>query len=466
MRWHFVMGLMLCGWYGSVAAVEAPGASVSQAAWNVHSASGAYRGTGDGDPTGRTGANVRLSAPPGVAAKQFGTASFALDAGALRGRRLRVTAQLAVADAPNGALLWIRADGPDKKMLGLANTQQDPVAGERRTAQRELLFDVPRGAQRLVFGVLLSGSGELTASGVRLIDEGASASARAVLDAAMDAMKTQALHRDRIDWPNIEADLRARLAPDSTSADAYPLLRELIAKLGDGHSFLMPPQAAQTTREQGRVRYEPKVELVGADIGYVRMPGYVGGGREQHRDFARSIGERIAAIAPRAGGGWIVDLRDNSGGSMWPMLAGLYPLLGPAVLGGDVAPGAALRPWNLAGAMGQSLSPPLPDLSRVPVAVLIGPHTSSSGEAVAIAFSGRADTRSFGQPSDGRSTSNRSIELPDGGMLLLTVARFADRNGKVFGDKIVPDVAVGDENSAAALDAARDWLKQREAAAH
>ncbi|KRB03401.1 hypothetical protein ASD86_21245 [Lysobacter sp. Root690] len=42
--------------------------------------------------------------------------------------------------------------------------------------------------------------------------------------------------------------------------------------------------------------------------------------------------------------------------------------------------------------------------------------------------SGRARARSFGQPSDGRSTSNEAIALPDGGTLLLSTAVFADRD--------------------------------------
>jgi len=36
--------------------------------------------------------------------------------------------------------------------------------------------------------------------------------------------------------------------------------------------------------------------------------------------------------------GWIIDLRGNSGGNMYPMLAGLSSLLGEGVLGYDVYP--------------------------------------------------------------------------------------------------------------------------------
>ena len=57
----------------------------------------------------------------------------------------------------------------------------------------------------------------------------------------------------------------------------------------------------------------------------------------------------------------------------------------------------------------------IPDFSPAPaVAVLTGPHTASSGEAVAIAFRGRPHTRSFGATTAGATTSPNSYRLTDG----------------------------------------------------
>ncbi|MBW8809212.1 MAG: peptidase S41, partial [Lysobacter sp.] len=285
---------------------------------------------------------------------------------------------------------------------------------------------------------------------------------REVFDVAIEAIKARALHRDRIDWGRTDAELRARLTADSGASAAYPLLRELIGALGDGHSFLMPPQAARDNAGSAKRTFEPVVKPLAGAIGYVAVPGF-SGGRDADRDaFARGIVERIGALAPNASAGWIVDLRGNSGGTMWPMLAGLRPLLGAGGIGGNVsAPGQPMRPWRLEQVMPNAATWPQPDLSAARVAVLIGPGTSSSGEAVAIAFSGRARTRSFGQPSDGRSTSNETIALPDGGTLLLTTATFADRSGRLFGSKIEPDVTVpGGDGSGAdpVLAAAQAWL--------
>ena len=73
------------------------------------------------------------------------------------------------------------------------------------------------------------------------------------------------------------------------------------------------------------------------------------------------------------------------------------------------------------------------------VAVLTGSLTSSSGEAVVTAFSGRPVTRSFGKATKGHSTANRGYRLSDGALLVLAVSTFADRTGILYGGKIEPD---------------------------
>src|SRR4029077_20489098 len=122
--------------------------------------------------------------------------------------------------------------------------------------------------------------------------------------------------------------------------------------------------------------------------------------------------------------------------NMWPMLAGLKPFLGAAELGAFVRPDGAGPPW-IAG-QGVGVEPPssLTALESSWVAVLTGPRTGSSGEAVTIAFRGRPHTRSFGQPTAGLSTANGTFPLPDGAMIVLTTAVDADRIGQRYGEKV------------------------------
>ncbi len=76
------------------------------------------------------------------------------------------------------------------------------------------------------------------------------------------------------------------------------------------------------------------------------------------------------------------------------------------------------------------------------VAVLIDALVASSGEAVAVSFRSRPDTRSFGAATCGLSTVNSGFRLSDGATLQLTTALMADRNRTTYGVPIAPDEVV------------------------
>ncbi len=100
-----------------------------------------------------------------------------------------------------------------------------------------------------------------------------------------------------------------------------------------------------------------------------------------------------------------------------------------------------------------------------PIAVLTGPDTKSAGEAVAIAFRGQANTRSFGQATAGLSSANSTYALTDGAALVLTVVLDADWTGRVYGTPAKPDHLIPDTHDGAdrPLLAARAWLKNQPA---
>ncbi len=166
--------------------------------------------------------------------------------------------------------------------------------------------------------------------------------------------------------------------------------------------------------------------------------------------------------------GWIVDLRGNTGGNMWPMIAGVGPVLGEGVVGYFVPPGGApATSWSYrdGGAfVGDTelirVSMPYELISSAPkVAVLTDSMVISSGEAVTVAFRGRPRTRSFGGATCGLATANQGIPLSDGATLFLTVALMADRARTTYPDGISPDetVAGGTEVAERAI----AWLRNQ-----
>jgi C-terminal processing protease CtpA/Prc len=152
--------------------------------------------------------------------------------------------------------------------------------------------------------------------------------------------------------------------------------------------------------------------------------------------------------------GWIVDLRRNPGGNMWPMLVAIGPVLGEGDVGSFITADSARTGWfYAAGEAGTTSGDVRSVRSKVenahqlnhpgaPVAVLIGPSTASAGEAIAVAFHGRPLTIFIGEATAGVPTANTLIALGDGAKLNLTVAADADRDGVVFWPGSVrPDLA-------------------------
>lgn len=162
----------------------------------------------------------------------------------------------------------------------------------------------------------------------------------------------------------------------------------------------------------------------------------------------------------------MVDLRRNGGGNMWPMFAGLAPLLGERTLGAFVFPSGSEQKWfyrnGTAGLDGEYILPPphnrldiyttqVPALYRFPVlnppvAVLTGQKAASAAEAVVLAFRGRPLSRGFGAPNTGLTTAIGMVERSDGALIFLAMAVDVDRAGQQFPSGIPPDEEVRDNN--------------------
>jgi C-terminal processing protease CtpA/Prc len=429
----------------------------------------AYALEASGRATEPKGATIALRARA-EASGTAGSVSSRLPAEALRGRRVTISGELQTRSAVGGASLWLRVD-QDRAALIIDNGTGQALRGDADWTPRSLSLPVPEEATSVVFGVLLQGGGAVSVRSLRLevsapipADTPLAPSAQAVLDAAVSITKKNALRRDEVAWAVVEPKVRALAAGAEKSADVYPAIRYLLTRLGDHHSFLMVP--AQTTQFQrgGAENPTPEVRALAERVGYVSVPGYSGAEPDAMRAYATRVHAALGSTISSASCGWVVDLRSDGGGNMWPMLAGLAPFLGKAGLGTFESPTGSSPAWVAGQGVGVEPPPTLAGLESSWVAVLTGPRTASSGEAVTIAFRGRPNTRSFGQPTAGLSTANGTFALPDGAMILLTTAIEVDRTGRRYGDKIDPDELVEAAASAANADTtlavATRWLSQ------
>jgi carboxyl-terminal processing protease len=275
------------------------------------------------------------------------------------------------------------------------------------------------------------------------------------LNDALDIMQNNSLNRQKIDWPTFRAAVFSEDGNLKTAADTYPCIEMALSRLNH-HSFLMDPQeAAADANGTSAPSSPPKAKLVENRFGYVVVPTYLGFNQDSVNRYATDMQKQIEEIDRQHPCGWIVDLRGNLGGNMWPMLVGIGPILGEGKVGSFVDADGNQTDWHYLNGRGiegtsadcEVIGKPY-HLSQTdaPVAVLFGGDTASSGEDIVIAFVGRKNARSFGSKSDGFTTSNDEFILSDGAMILLTTAVDADRTGKVYGEEIVPDVSVDGDN--------------------
>lgn len=222
----------------------------------------------------------------------------------------------------------------------------------------------------------------------------------------------------------------------------------------------------------------PQGQRLGSDatgIGYIELTTE-GGGNIQ---YAGDVQKLMRSMDKPPVCGWMIDLRLNYGGDIWSYIAGVGPILGEGDLGGFEYLDGRREPWSyLNGEVfwnneyryesqvdGSIYTP-----KRVTsVALLTSPATQAAAELMLVAFQGRPDIRTFGEPTRGLPTLHTHTVLSDGSVLYVSGANSFDRNGTVYSGSIAPDVFVethwskfGTEQDPVIL-AAMDWLQSQSA---
>ena len=289
--------------------------------------------------------------------------------------------------------------------------------------QYEVELPLPDDVEEMAFGVAVRGAGQRLVRRTRAAHGGdgsggaRGARRRALLDAALgaDARALAAARRRRLARRARGSRSNMRAAPRRRPT-AHLAVRFAVRELGDRHSYLQSARGRERLHDDGGVERPHGRALCAAAgpaaspaiVAYLHVPGFAGGTPAQQARVRRDA-EQHHSIHDEAGVcGWIVDLRQNTGGNLWPMLAGSDRCSVTASSRPPSIPTAAASPSGIATAkpgFGDytqlRVRSPYRVRAAAPVAVLLGPGTASSAEVLAVAFRGRAATRSFGAPDAG-----------------------------------------------------------------
>lgn len=270
-----------------------------------------------------------------------------------------------------------------------------------------------------------------------------------------------------IDWEGAgrEFDALGLNGNDTTDTKMlFDFVTQKLRKVGDKHSFFIGKKSIAKIMETP-LAVSPQADYLGDGIGWIKVPACLTFDPVKDKAFAGTIRSEIKRIdSGQKVSGWIVDLRHNTGGNMWPMLAGLNALIEDGTVGYFVDPNSNKKqPWfsQNGKSNGTNASNYKIQDRKVKIAVLIDSMTGSSGEMTAISLIGLPNVKTFGQTSAGYTTANRTYVLSNGSQLLLAVQFVADRTSKGYKDNIVPDVPVNDlsnTKSDRVISVAKKWL--------
>ena len=266
---------------------------------------------------------------------------------------------------------------------------------------------------------------------------------RRVLDSIIVVAKNQSLYRKNVNWETLEKKILSRFNDTDSITSIIEPVQYLLTQLGDYHGtlFLNGQHFKGSVFRTRDVPYDYQGEdyisrmslmyqktlnqeeisgaLIKNNIAYIEIPMMMpnGGNDKEVLKNTLKIRDKICELNTKNPIGWIIDLRGNLGGNMYPMLMGLAELLPQTIeMGGDSYDGKSINEkWELDEGIfyyGKNYYPNIPkpncQLKKINknIAVLIGRYTASSGEVVACALKGQNNIKLFGEQTSGATTAN------------------------------------------------------------
>ncbi len=301
------------------------------------------------------------------------------------------------------------------------------------------------------------------------------------LEEVLKIVEEHSINRDSINFDKIKESTYEKLKYTDSLKDCYPIIQSVLKDLNDNHSFFMTKDQVDKWQSTSKTDINSESitftgKLLSNNIGYLHLKGFSSGDSISIQKYSDSLQHKIKSIDNENIKGWILDLRENTGGNCWPMITGLGPLLGNGICGYFIDNKEQKASWFYRDGGSGIDSTIITQVSKKPyklikgskpIAVLTGSKTCSSGEVLVTAFHNKSNTKSFGERTAGLSTGNVNFKLSDGSMILLTTSIYADRHENIFGNEIIPDEiisfsyeSIGEPNDLV-IKRAINWMSQK-----
>ena len=314
-------------------------------------------------------------------------------------------------------------------------------------------------------------------------------SVKQYIDSSLLIMQQHSLYTKSVNWKKIRSQTYLKAGQAQTINDAYEALTWAFAQLKDYHGMIrigtneafrvknpLPDNRQDTVMLSQLFKSPPKVVIAKiGNYGYIRVPHMPQLSETGINKAANDLKDSVCKLNGLGVQGWIVDLRVNVGGNFRQMIGGLAALFCNRQLGTfKDYKGNATESWRVEGGqmfIGNTQGAKVANACEVgcnlPVAVLIGPSTGSSGEITAISFSSRPNTFFFGERTAGYANSTQGFFVGGKSVyMLLTTALASNSKGKLFNHLVEPDVVADakinlDTITDELVKRVAEWLRQK-----
>lgn len=245
---------------------------------------------------------------------------------------------------------------------------------------------------------------------------------------AFNIMDVRGVYSQSEEWLNFRGKFKEDLKKVETNEELFEKLNEGIKIAGGKYSFVMENQS---TEETDRAYISPQVDYKDKVL-YITVPEFMGSD-EKGNEYANLIAD---SFKDKDLEGVVVDLRENGGGNMYPMILALSPLIPDEEILSflDTENNKVFSVALENGSFKRMETYKISNTDKyldIPVAILIVEKTASSAEMTLI---------SFGVETAGYSFANTTIGIRDDYTVVLTTNFVADREDKNYGEeKISPD---------------------------
>ncbi|MGE8292703.1 MAG: S41 family peptidase [Sphingobacterium sp.] len=284
----------------------------------------------------------------------------------------------------------------------------------------------------------------------------------------LDTLQKNAYMGKSMQWDSIRPAFIAETRHINEVNQLKPYFEKLLKTLKDGHSSLFFEETGQdkeseqdqfekmavmTDKEAGIPPKNFQHYMINSKYAYINVPPVM----LENRKYVDTIGIQLKNLDAQEPKAWIIDLTENNGGNIMPMIWQFPSLLDTdktyayvdaqgketkAITYYTVESPEDLTYFQLFQLEPDQVKPVKLRHNDIPIILLTSNITASSGEFFTAHFKGQKNVKVIGQKTGGLTSGNAPFNINKNCMVMLTTSVLKDRNGKVYkiAEGIEPDL--------------------------